>query len=153
MIAVFAFSGPTTANTMPSLSQLPRPFLGWLPDERNGFRGSRTSAAVRNMELGADRSFHVRIRSWFCILHDRVFLSVFQSPPQRNNTPSLLQLPRRWGCWMCVQCDALRGLVELPLPFEVRGSELPAQAIAEAVRGRIAHTQMEHASCVRKEVS
>lgn len=50
------------------------------------------------------------------------------------------------------QCDALRGLVELPLPFELRNSELPVQAIAEAVRGRVSHTQMEHASCVRKEV-
>lgn len=53
---------------------------------------------------------------------------------------------------VCFQCDALRGLVELPLPFELRNSELPVQAIAEAVRGRVSHTQMEHASCVRKEV-
>eukprot|EP00752_Nemacystus_decipiens_P001742 g1685.t1 len=51
------------------------------------------------------------------------------------------------------QCDALRGLVELPLPFELRNSELPVQAIAEAVRGRVSHTQMEHASCVRKEAA
>lgn len=42
--------------------------------------------------------------------------------------------------------------MELPLPFELRNSELPVQAIAEAVRGRVSHTQMEHASCVRKEV-
>ena len=50
------------------------------------------------------------------------------------------------------KCDALRGLVEPPIPFEQRNSELPVQAIAEAVRGRVSHTQMEHASCVRKEV-
>ena len=52
-----------------------------------------------------------------------------------------------------VQCDALRGLVELPLPLELQSSELPVKAIAEAVRGRVSHTQMEHASCVRKEAS
>lgn len=52
-----------------------------------------------------------------------------------------------------IQCDALQGLVELPLPFELRNSDLPVQAIAEAVRGKVSHTQMEHASCVRKEAS
>ncbi|CAM9441400.1 unnamed protein product, partial [Hapterophycus canaliculatus] len=51
------------------------------------------------------------------------------------------------------QCDALRGLVDLPLPFELRKSELPVQAIAEAARGRVSHTQMEHASCVRQEAA
>lgn len=56
------------------------------------------------------------------------------------------------GCGL-FQCDALRGLVELPLPFELRNLELPVQAIAEAVRGKVSHTQMEHAPCVRKEAS
>lgn len=50
------------------------------------------------------------------------------------------------------QCDALRGLVELPLPYDTKASDVPVQAIAEAVRGRVAHTQMEHAPCVRQEV-
>lgn len=55
--------------------------------------------------------------------------------------------------FISIQCDALRGLVELPLPFELRNSDLPVQAIAEAVRGKVSHTQMEHAPCVRKEAS
>lgn len=50
------------------------------------------------------------------------------------------------------QCDALRGLVELPLPYDAKTSEVPVQAIAEAVRGKVAHTNIEHAPCVRQEV-
>ncbi|CAM9921163.1 unnamed protein product, partial [Choristocarpus tenellus] len=64
------------------------------------------------------------------------------------------------------QCHALRGLSELPLPHSssTEGEEggslkddglppLPCQALSEAIRGRVAHTQIEHAACVRAEAA
>ncbi|CAN0125053.1 unnamed protein product, partial [Discosporangium mesarthrocarpum] len=57
------------------------------------------------------------------------------------------------------QCHALRGLVELPLPQNRNRAQreglasLPCQALAEAVRGKVAHTQVEHAACVRAEAA
>ncbi|CAM9486185.1 unnamed protein product [Phaeothamnion confervicola] len=48
--------------------------------------------------------------------------------------------------------DALLGLAELPMPHE-RFSVLPCRALSQCLRGRVSHTQVEHAACVRAEAA